>query len=265
MDNYQKCGNSLARHIIRIIGEEASPDPKAGITKMLAEGRWSNIKMSHVSIDGSTPRNLATLIKKLAFEHGANEQQQRIKFLSVLVSPPEIAAKAVAELQRCSTHLEKANGEPDFEKLVAEIQELWDLSITRGSLKLTTKVAGASSSSGPFDAFALNGCDECSDDDEQSYYVANQVASGRTLQYEVQCWNCHGFGHAKTECPSPRTFRNINEAAKICEMRAKPQQSRTGTGGGAARGRGKGSSSGRGGSSARGSQRQPPGHWVTAT
>ena len=59
--NYQKCGNSLARHIIRIIGEEASPDPKAGITKMLAADRWSNIKLSHVPIDGSTPRNLATL------------------------------------------------------------------------------------------------------------------------------------------------------------------------------------------------------------
>jgi hypothetical protein len=192
MDNYQKCGNSLARHIIRIIGEEASPDQKAGITKMLAENKWANLKLSHVPIDGATPRNLATLIKKVALEHEANEQQQRIKFLSLLVSPPEIAAKAVTELQRCSTHLEKANGEPDFEKLVAEIQELWDLSVTRGNLKLTTKVAGASSSSSSVDAFALNlGCGECSDDGEQSYYVASQAASGRTLQNEMQCWNNH--------------------------------------------------------------------------
>ena len=29
------------------------------------------------------------------------------------------------------------------------------------------------------------------------YYVASQAASGRTLQYEVQCWNCHGFGHGE--------------------------------------------------------------------
>ena len=113
MDNYQKCGNSLARHIVRIIGEEASPDPKAGITQMLAENKWANLKMNHVAIDGATPRNLATLVKKVALEHEANEQQQRIKYLSLLVSPPEIAAKAVTELQRCSTYLEKANGVPD--------------------------------------------------------------------------------------------------------------------------------------------------------
>ena len=76
------------------------------------------------------------------------------------------------------------------------------------------------------------------------------------------CWNCHGFGHSKTECPSPRVFRKINEAAKISILRAKSQQSGSAdrTIVGAARGRGKGGSSSRGGSSARGSQRQPPGH-----
>jgi hypothetical protein len=151
--NYQKCGNSLARHIIRIIGEEASPDPNAGVQKMLAADRWSHIKLSHVPIDAATPRNLATLIRKLAAEHKADEEQQRIKFLSVLTSPPEIATKAVAELQRCSTHLQKANGEPDFEKLVAEIQDLWDLTVTRGTLKLSSKTV---------DAFALDTCDACS-------------------------------------------------------------------------------------------------------
>ena len=168
-NNYQKCGNSLARHIIRIIGEEASPDPKAGVQKMLAADRWSNIKLSHVPIDAATPRNLATVIRKIGAEHKQSEEQQRIKFLSVLTSPPEIATKAVAELQRCSTHLQKANGEPDFEKLVAEIQDLWDLTVTRGSLKLSSKTV---------DAFALDlACGVCSDDDENdahTYYVASQ-------------------------------------------------------------------------------------------
>ena len=78
---------------------------------MLAEGRWSNLKMRDVDMNASTPRNLATLIKKVALEHNnAGEQQQRIKFLSVLVSPPEIATKAVAELQRCSTPSKTAFG-----------------------------------------------------------------------------------------------------------------------------------------------------------
>ena len=259
---YQKCGNSLARHIIRIIGEEASPDPNAGITQMLAEGRWSNLKMGDVDINASTPRNLATLIKKVALEHNnAGEQQQRIKFLSVLVSPPEIAAKAVTELQRCSTHLQKANGDPDFDKLVIEIQELWDLSVSRGTLKLK----GTDTGSRSIDAYALDReCGACSDDDEETYYVNSQQQRNRGLQHEVQCWNCHGFGHSKTECASPRLFRNITEAAKISIERAKSQQSRSAdrTIGGAARGRGRGggSSSSRGGGSARGSQRQPPGH-----
>ena len=113
----------LSVHVIRIIGEEASPDPKMGITKMLAENRWANLKLSMVAIDGATPRNLATLVKKVALEHGANEQAQRSKYLSLLVSPPEIASKATVELQRCSTHLQKGNGEPDFQKLVTEIQD----------------------------------------------------------------------------------------------------------------------------------------------
>ena len=90
---------------------------------MLAENKWANLKMNHVAIDGATPRNLATLVKKVALEHEANEQQQRIKYLSLLVSPPEIASKATVELQRCSTHLQKGNGEPDFQKLVTEIQD----------------------------------------------------------------------------------------------------------------------------------------------
>ena len=151
-NNYQKSGNSLARHIIRIIGEEASPDPNAGVQKMLAADRWSHIKLSHVPIDAATPRNLATLIRKLGAEHKQAEEQQRIKFLSVLTSPPEIATKAVAELQRCSTHLQKTNGDPDFEKLVTEIQDLWDLSVTRGTLKLSSKTV---------DAFNLDTCDAC--------------------------------------------------------------------------------------------------------
>ena len=254
--NYQKCGNSLARHIIRIIGEEASPDPNAGVQKMLTGERWANIKMSNVPIDAATPRNLATVIRKVGAEHKQAEDQLRIKFLSVLTSPPEIATKAVAELQRCSTHLQKANGEPDFEKLVTEIQDLWDLSVTRGTLKLSAKTV---------EAFNLEGleCDACDDEESHLYYVRggqNESRSALGLQHEPQCWGCHGFGHTKTDCPSPRIFRNLHEAAKISALRAGSQQSRTGAGGVAARGRGRGGSSGRGSSSARGSQRQPPGH-----
>jgi len=107
-------------------------------------------------------------------------------------SPPNADPNLQNNTNNGNTTLSVARQRPDLEKLVAEIQELWDLSVTRGNLKLTTKVAGASSSSSSVDAFALNlGCGECSDDGEQSYYVASQAASGRTLQNEMQCWNNH--------------------------------------------------------------------------
>ena len=126
----------------------------------------------------------------------------------------------------------------------------------KASLKLSAKTV---------EAFNLEGleCDACDDEESHLYYVRsgqNESRSALGLQHESQCWVCHGFGHNKTDCPSPRVFRNLHEAAKISALRAGSQQSRTGTGGVAARGRGRGGSSGRGSSSARGSQRQPPGH-----
>ena len=59
---YQKCGNSLTRHIIYTIGLEAMPDPSSGLTQLDAENRWANIKMSQVGTSGTTPRDLAAHI-----------------------------------------------------------------------------------------------------------------------------------------------------------------------------------------------------------
>ena len=84
--------------------------------------------MSQVGTSGTTPRDLAAHM--LAVEVGANEQGKVIKFLSLLTNPPEIAQKATAELARCSEHLRKANGSPDFLKLTREFQELWEILVT---------------------------------------------------------------------------------------------------------------------------------------
>ena len=58
---YQACGNSLTRHIIRIIRLEAVPDPSSGLTQLDANNRWSNLKLEMVGITSTSPRDLAAV------------------------------------------------------------------------------------------------------------------------------------------------------------------------------------------------------------
>ena len=66
LQRYQSCGNSLARHVLQIIKEEAMPDPSSGITRMTLASKWANIKMSDVGITDTTPRDLSVLVTDLA-------------------------------------------------------------------------------------------------------------------------------------------------------------------------------------------------------
>ena len=49
---------------IRIVGKEATPDKESGLTQLLAETQWANIKLDSVGVDGDggTPNNLAAMI-----------------------------------------------------------------------------------------------------------------------------------------------------------------------------------------------------------
>jgi hypothetical protein len=114
---------------IRIVGKEATPDKESGLTQLLAETQWANIKLDSVGVDGDggTPNNLAAMITKLGAEVKANEGQKIVKFLLLMVSPPDVATSATQEIQRTSSHLLKPNGDRDFAKIVKDIQELWDV------------------------------------------------------------------------------------------------------------------------------------------
>jgi hypothetical protein len=114
---------------IRIVGKEATPDKESGLTQLLAETQWANIKLDSVGVDGDggTPNNLAAMITKLGAEVKANEGQKIVKFLLLMVSPPDVATRATQEIQRTSSHLLKPNGDRDFAKIVKDIQELWDV------------------------------------------------------------------------------------------------------------------------------------------
>ena len=65
LQNYQRCGNSLARHVLRIIREEATPDPTSGITRMTLESKWANVKLSEVGITDTTPRDMSAYLTEL--------------------------------------------------------------------------------------------------------------------------------------------------------------------------------------------------------
>ena len=222
---YQKNGNSLTRHIIYTIGLEAMPDPSSGLTQLDAENRWANFKMSHVGVTSTTPRDMAAHISRLAVEVGANEQGKVIKLLSLLTNPPEIAQRATSELARCSEHLRKPNGSPDFLKLTREMQELWEVLVTRSKIQFKPVETGTTNS---LNGFKLT-WDDLERDDLEAYKLdgySQAASSGASVSGEPFCWCCLGFGHTKNNseganlCPSERKFRKITDAVQVLSSKA---------------------------------------------
>ena len=264
LQRYQSCGNSLARHVLQIIKEEAMPDPSSGITRMTLASKWANIKMSDVGITDTTPRDLSVLVTDLAAEAGYDEPAKVVKYLSLMTYPADIATKATQELHRCSEHLRHADGRPDFLKVSREMQELWTVCCQRRQVAYKPKVASRPQT---LDGMALSDaeltlCPLALEDDEAVYQAAVLGGGGSSVAGEPMCWNCLGFGHRKNEngvlvCPSPRRARSIPDAVAVLSSKA-TQQNR---GRPMSRGRG-GDAGGRGGRGGagrgRGSQRQPP-------
>ena len=259
LQRYQRCGNSLARHVLQIIKEEATPDPSSGITKMALANKWANVKMSDVGVSDTTPRDLSALLTDLATEAGYDENAKVIKYLSLLTYPADIATKATQELHRCSEHLRNADGQPDFLRVSYEMQELWTVCCQRNQVSYKPKVASRPQT---LDGMVLS--DLGLEDDEAVYQAAVLGGGGSSVAGEPMCWNCLGFGHRKNEdgvlvCPSPRRARNIADAVAVLNSKA-TQQNRgrplsRGRGGEAA---GRGGRGGAGRGRGRGTQRQPP-------
>ena len=233
---YQSCGNSLARHIIRIISTEAVPDPSSGLTRMNLDNRWSNAKMQVVGITETTPRDLAAWLTRLATESGRSEQAKTVKFLSLLTQPADVATKATQELQRCSEHLRNPDGSPCFRLVVQEMQELWSVCAQRNQIAFKPKMT-ATGVSNTVDGFSATfEEDEGSEADEFAYMTSGRAAAtgaAGSISDEALCWNCLGWGHTKNgnpPCPSARRFRKMSEAAAALNSRA-AQMNRGGRGG----------------------------------
>ena len=265
---YQKCGNSLTRHIIYTIGLEAMPDPSSGLTQLDAENRWANLKLGDVGISPTTPRDLAAHISRLALDVGANEQGRVIKYLSLFTHPAKIATKATAELARCSEHLRRPDGAPDFLKISREMQEFWEVLVTRSKIQFKPAASSSTNSLNGLNGFklSLDGDDDLESYVASGYSLSSEAGSaGANVANEPLCWNCLGFGHTKNDsagnnlCPSDRKFRKITDAVAVLSSKATAlnRGQPRGRGGGMSNFRGRGRGRGRGGPPA-GSHRPPP-------
>ena len=226
---YQKCGNSLTRHIIYTIGLEAMPDPSSGLTQLDAENRWANLKLGDVGISPTTPRDLAAHISRLALDVGANEQGRVIKYLSLFTHPAKIATKATAELARCSEHLRRPDGAPDFLKISREMQEFWEVLVTRSKIQFKPAASSSTNSLNGLNGFklSLDGDDDLESYVASGYSLSSEAGSaGANVANEPLCWNCLGFGHTKNDsagnnlCPSDRKFRKITDAVAVLSSKA---------------------------------------------
>ena len=96
---------------------------------------------------------------------------------------------------------------------------------------------------------SLADADECED---KEAYIAASTSAGRKiftyscaeLRAQSASWNCRGFGHVRSACPSSDGFCSIAHVLSILQT---PDSSGKGKGKGNGKGKGKGTGKGKGG------------------
>ena len=130
-------------------------------------------------------------------------------------------------------------GQRDFAGAVQAFDELWRSQFSAGAIKPMPRRA-ASGPSVRVDGAAVAGLDDNEDDDSGlvTFNKARTITDAE-LREEPNCWQCRGFGHRKTECPSAPGFRPISACVSILQTsanraeRRQPSKGGRGKGGGA--------------------------------
>ena len=123
---FQINGNSLARHVLAMVQRMGKPKTTP-LGMINEETTWSLIKLEDVGMSKETPTKLKSHLDSINRTRVVkkSDEDKRIKFLSLLVQPPAIFARATAELQSCCAEWQ-TGGMPDYSKTVEGMQELWD-------------------------------------------------------------------------------------------------------------------------------------------
>ena len=266
---FQNNGNSLARHVLAMVQRMGKPKTTP-LGMINEETTWSLIKLEDVGMSKETPTKLKSHLDSINRTRVVkkSDEDKRIKFLSLLVQPPAIFARATAELQSCCAEWQ-TGGMPDYSKTVEGMQELWDTfypasgmrdrpaprfpsetsnrvdglnleTVTHATPPPSSRRTGAH-----MDALALEMPDgSIAGSAELDAYVDAMLAAAEgegSVEGEPLCWCCLGFGHTKNKngvnnCPSSRRFRSIASAVNV--LSTKNTGIMRGRGRPAARGRG---------------------------
>eukprot|EP00965_Chrysotila_dentata_P199293 6179293-Pleurochrysis_carterae.AAC.2 len=100
--------------------------PRTGLTNINSDSKWSSLRLSDVDIDecnittNVAKIKLINLERKLTRQYSNNER--RLKFLSMIAYPAQLATKAQEELQRTTY---KNGNVPSLPLTVKAFDELW--------------------------------------------------------------------------------------------------------------------------------------------
>jgi hypothetical protein len=148
LEQYQKYGNSLARHVWGIC-VNAGSEKSGGLTSLAQTNSWANAKLSSVTFGARSIEDLASLLDTLSNERQAGpytEEEMRIKFLSLIVTPPDLFKRATDELQHCSVQWRTGGaltGTPSYRETVKGMSELWACKLLKVMLSSSESEIGA--------------------------------------------------------------------------------------------------------------------------
>ena len=135
LTNYQKYGNSLARHIFGAV-QSRGLQPATGAKKLSQQSQWTTLTMDVIGYTETSCEDLMQLMDTLDNESGGlhSNDDKRCKFLSIIISSntcSEVKTRAGNELVHASAECQVA-GVADYELTVGVIAELWAFYIGLG-------------------------------------------------------------------------------------------------------------------------------------
>ena len=134
---YQKCGNSFARHIWEALRLEGTTRDNGALAPISEDAKW--MLMTIETTVGINRRTLISLYEYINKENrlrvgGPKTQEQcRQRFLSMILKPEPLKAKAISEMAEASASY-LTNGVPDFKKTCEGLQVFWEAYYDRGAM-----------------------------------------------------------------------------------------------------------------------------------